>query len=576
MSVQVFKHDVGFEIALSANYVQDQEILKLIKRLPGTLRRNQNSWFVLYDNQDKLVLTAKVQTTESKIKRIIQKRIQSAVQVVGTIRDLPELTVSLPVRRPLYPFQNFGVAYCLQHRRVIIGDQPGLGKTSQASAVLLAGRVMPVSTLPALIVCPTTIKRKWQKELMIVAGLRGMVLTEKEMDKWPYRVQSGQIDAVIVNYEGLTKYFVTAMLNGKDEDLKLKDIQFKETIKLFKTVIIDEVHKCKNPDARRSKLVKGVSDSKEWILALTGTPLVNQPSDLAAQLAIIGRINDFGGWKYFISRYCAGGRGKSNLEELNYRLTELCFYKREKKDVLHDLPDKTIQIAQCDIDNRPEYDHAEAEFEKYLYLVKHCTEEQVERKLRGKFMVQLGVLREISARGKLEAVREWGDNLLDAGEKIVIFCNLLDIIDRLHKIFPGALEISGRIPSDTRDRYVTLFQTSPKHKVIICNEAGGVGIDLFASSNVGHIEEPWTWADFEQRVDRLHRNGQKNAVLSTSFVGVNTMDEFVHEKILDKKDLHDVVTGTRHLSEEVIDTLLNIISKHKNKPLDLWENDLTR
>jgi SWI/SNF-related matrix-associated actin-dependent regulator of chromatin subfamily A-like protein 1 len=575
MSLRVIPRDFGYEFYLSPNYATDAQIIKLIRALPGESHRQETSWFIKYHSTGrvKTQLDEKVVKTERKINKIIQERIENLAEQFGETRDLPDLTVSLPVRRPLYPYQGFGVAYCLKHKRVIIGDKPGLGKTSQAAAVLLAGRVLPdTSTLPALIICPSTIKRKWQKELQVVSGLNALVLNDRYKTRWPYLIQSGAIDAVVVNFEGLKKYFTRAITTPDGEELSLKHIQFNENIRLFKTVIIDEVHRCKDATTRQAKLVKGIADGKEWILALTGTPLVNKPYDLASQLSILGRIKDFGGYTYFKNRYCEGGKGASNLRELNYRLTETCYYMREKKDVLKDLPDKTRQVIYCDIDNRAEYDFAEKKFEEYLLEVKKCTDEQVQTKLRGKFMVQLGILREVSARGKIRAVQEWAENLLESGDKVVIFCNLIDIIDRIKKIFPGSLEISGRIKTDDRDRYIELFQTSPNHRLIICNiKAGGVGIDLFASSNVGFIEEPWTGADFEQCEDRLHRNGQKNAVLSTSFLGADTMDDFVHDKIIEKMELSDLVTGTKHEIEVKIDSLLNMIHSRKKQNPSLWQ-----
>jgi SWI/SNF-related matrix-associated actin-dependent regulator 1 of chromatin subfamily A len=575
MSYELNKFDAGYSLAISPQYLADPEIVSMVRKLPARVERRANGWILGYPDTvfQRAQLDKKVANLGKKIDKRIRQVVETATQQVGEVRPLPDLEVRLPVRRPLYDFQTYGVAYCIKHRRVIIGDHPGTGKTTQAAAVLLAGRVMgETSTVPALIICPATIKRKWQKELMEVAGLRGAILNDRIKTKWPYLLQSGQIDALIVNYESLTKYFVRAELNGQEEDLKVKHIQFNQNLHLFKTVIVDEVNRCKNWDTRTSKLVYGITQGfgYEWILALTGTILVNRPSDIMAQLAIVGRIKEFGGWNYFKLRYCQGGKGAANLEELYYRLTETCYYRRLKRDVLKDLPDKTRTVVLVDIDNRAEYDHAETRFEDYLRKIKNCPDEEVDRKLRGKFMVELGILREISARGKIKAVKEWADNLLESGEKVVIFCNLLDIIDRLKRIFPGALEISGRVSSDDRDRYVTLFQTSPGHRVILCNhQAGGEGIDLFASSNVGFIEEPWTYAKYEQCEDRLHRNGQKNAVNSNSFLGADTLDDFVHDKILEKKNLADIVTGTKDESREVVDTLLNLIAKHK-KPSEIW------
>lgn len=572
--MKAIKFDAGYRLLLSPYYVNDKRILSEFRKLPGVLSYDGEAWVIRYPLHDhnRTKLDGLIPKLERKIKRLVQADIQKSPQQIGEIEDLPELTVPIPVKRPLYPYQCYGLAYLLKHKRVIIGDQPGLGKTSQAAALMLAGRVIPeVTTLPALIVCPSTLKRKWQREIFTVTGLNAMILTDKYKNSWPYYLQIGMIDAVIVNFESLKKYFVKAVVTPPGGEFKLKDIVFNEAVKLFKYVIIDEVHKCKDGATQTAKYCMGITKGKEWIAALTGTPVVNKPYDLIAQLHVIDRLLDFGGYSYFKSRYCAGGKGSSNLEELNYRLSSICFYRREKKSVLPDLPDKTRQVVLCDIDNRAEYDHAEKNFVEYLQLFKGCSDKEIKKKLKAKFMVQLGILREISARGKIKAVQEWGDNLLESGEKIIIFCNLLDIIKRLKAIFPGSLEISGEIGTDIRDRYIELFQTSPKHRVIICNiKAGGVGIDLFASSNVGFIEFPWTYADCEQCEDRAHRDGQKSAVLASYFLGNDTVDQFVYEKIQEKKDIADTVTGAENQAEEIIDTLYNLITKRKIQKAELW------
>lgn len=122
----------------------------------------------------------------------------------------------------------------------------------------------------------------------------------------------------IVNYREPTEVFRTP--NHKSEKWTLKDVEFHNTIKLFKSVIIDESHKVKSTATQQSKFCKGITAGKEWIILLTGTPVVNKPNDLICQLAIMDRMNDLGGWKYFTSRYCSGPHGASNLKELNFML----------------------------------------------------------------------------------------------------------------------------------------------------------------------------------------------------------------------------------------------------------------
>lgn len=495
------------------------------------------------------------------------------IESIEWIGDVPQQCIAVNAPDSLYLTDSFIVTH----------------NTTIASATLLAGRMdARFQTLPALIVCPTTIKRKWQRELMDVTGYRALILNDKYRNTWPRLINSGLIDAVVVNFESLRKFFVQAIHNPPGVDFRLKDVVFRPEINLFKTLIVDEIHRAKDYTTQTAKFLKGISEAKniEYVFGLTGTMLVNKPDDLIAQLSIIGRLHEFGGLTKFKARYCTTveryvetldeASGKMipekkkvypNLEELNYFLTERCFYRREKKDVLKDLPDKTRQIISIDITNRPEYDQAEHRFEEYLKTIKNCSDFEIARKMRAQALVQMGVLGEISARGKMAAVKEWGDNLIESGEKIVLFSELQDVIQKTMGMFENCLEISGRVTGDRRDRNVNLFQNSPAHMAITCNiKAGGVGIDLFASSHVGFIQLPWHFADLEQCEDRTHRNGQKNAVLSGLFLGVDTVDEYRWQKIQDKRSIANQVHGAPdEISDEAVDGLLAFFAKRKRK-----------
>ena len=143
-----------------------------------------------------------------------------------------------------------------------------------------------------------------------------------------------KVDVFIVNYESLSKFFVAEILPGQ---LSLKNIRFKAHISLFKSVIIDEIHRCKSLDTKQTKLTKGIASGKECIIGLTGTPVVNCESDFKALLGIIDRLGDFGGSRSFDNNY----QGSiDNLTAFKEKLYDTCFIRREKREVLKDLPEK--------------------------------------------------------------------------------------------------------------------------------------------------------------------------------------------------------------------------------------------
>ena len=175
----------------------------------------------------------------------------------------------------------------------------------------------------------------------------------------------------ITNYESLKKFFVLKV--KEDARFTMKSIEFDPRISLFKSVVIDESHKCKSTKTQQSKFVEGICKGKEYILELTGTPVVNNNTDLIQQLKIMGRLEDFGGYKYFVERFCDGPKQSSNVKELNWRLSSTCFFRREKAKVLTQLPDKSRQYIEVDISNRKEYDKAEADLIQYLELTRMRT-----------------------------------------------------------------------------------------------------------------------------------------------------------------------------------------------------------
>lgn len=487
--------------------------------------------------------------------------------VVYEIPPMKEFTGEHYMLLEPYSYQLEGVRYALDHKRCIFGDQPGLGKTLQAiCSVVKAHKEAHVygESFPALVICPAALKVNWQREFKKFAGLNAIILDDHNRDSWHrfYELKKGDGESIanvfITNYESLKKFFVSTI---KDHArMTLRSIVFDERIKLFKTVIIDESHKCKSGKTQQSKFVEGICKGKRWVFALTGTPVVNNNTDLIQQLKILGRLDDFGGYRQFVGRYCDGPKQSSNMRELHYRLHTCCFFRREKSKVLTQLPDKMRQYITCDITNRKEYDDAEDNFLKYLRQYKHADDDRIARAVRGEVMVRMGILKEIAARGKVKAVSEFIHDVIDGGEKLVIFAFLRDVVDALLHEFPDAVKVTGSDDTRAKQNAVDRFQNDPECRLIILNyRSGGTGLTLTASSRVGFIEFPWTYSDCEQAEDRCHRNGQKNAVNCYYFLGDRTIDRYMYDVIQTKKNIANEVTGTTtQIAEDVVDITMNL------------------
>ncbi len=490
---------------------------------------------------------------------------QMAAETTGEIAPLPELdmTVGLlaALKGTLMHYQEQGVAQGLQLKKFINGDEPGLGKTFQAIATLVAADLRGEAVFPALIICPSTIKINWQREWEKFSSKKAMVLSDKTLNTWHIYWKTGVCQVFIVNYESLKKFFVQSMPK-KGKDAKSKDIVMRDSINLYNSVVIDELHRCKDPSTLQSKLCIRIGLGKNYRIGLTGTPVKNKPADLWPQLAIIGQLHKFGDKKQFLDRYCEGGRGANNLRELNYLLNKHCFFRREKKDVLSDLPEKQRQTILCEITTRPEYERVKQDLLTWLRQ-NGFTNGQIDKKMRGEALVKMNALRRISARGKLNEVQEFAQEIIDAGEKLVLFCNLHEIVDEVKRLFPSAMTVTGNDSLEIRQQHIDSFQNDPKKQLIICNiQAGKEGITLTASSRVAFIEYPWTYADSVQCEDRCHRKGQTNNVMCTYFLGQNTIDERVFELIMEKKDMANTITGgTDSMEMSIVDRISTLFNE---------------
>lgn len=525
-------------------------LVKCIKRIPSARYHADGTfWEVSSHHQQYL----KMMEQWAKANRFVTSVLWlTDEEKVPTYEPLPLPTLQQPHNLLIepYEFQKEGIAYAVEHKRCIMGDEQGLGKTVEAIGVLTV-----TGAVPALVICPASLKLNWQRELKKFGGLNAIILNDDNRRTWQrffeLKKQDGRplADVVIVNYESLKKFFVAKI--RREGRFTLKSVDFDARKDLFRTVIIDESHKCKSAQTQQSKFVQGIAEGKEYILELTGTPVVNNNEDLIQQLRIMGRLEDFGGYGKFMARYCAGMNKSSHIKELNYYLRKYCFFRRQKKDVLTQLPPKTRSYLVTEIANRKEYEAAERDIIKYLRDYKDADDDKIQRTIRGAIMVKMGILKQVSARGKVDAAVEIIHNIIDGGEKLIVFCFLREVVQALLQEFRQAVTVTGDDSAERKQYAVDKFQTDKDCRLIILNyRSGGTGLTLTAASNVLFVEQPWTAADCVQAEDRAHRNGQRNAVNCVYLLGRDTIDEYMYNLIQTKKGIADGVTGTEDDTEE--------------------------
>ena len=502
----------------------------------------------------------------------------------------------------LKPFQRVGVKYGLEVRKFILADQMGLGKTPEAIALGHAARAYP-----AVAVVPASVLWKWVREVQhwvpgaMVSVLNGgrywsslngdfLVTTYGQFGKW-----AGEM---VVDNSVFQK-------NPKKPKMKFQPGPLCE--RKIRYLICDEAQYLKTGSALRTQIVQGfVENCKalEFIALLTGTPVLNRPKELVPLLKIIDRLKDFGGSSAFQKRYCGGhqeyghwdANGASNLEELNQKLRMLCYVRREKKDVLKELPPKQRVTVPLQITNRQEYDEAEADIarwcaeesvkdEDFLASIRHLVLEEQKRIIsmrkaetwfRARSAEQLrriGVLRTLAARGKLKAMIEWHNDFLQSGEKLITFADHIEIqkamLSELSKNWKMT-HMAGGMEPKVREGNAQQFQNDPTTKGIVCSLMGaGVGWDGYAASDVAFCEFGWNDAVHDQAEDRAHRIGQTDSVTAWYLFGEGTIDQDSVELIEQKRAVvKAVTTGEKvEMGESIMHDLIKRLAEKGRKLL---------
>jgi SWI/SNF-related matrix-associated actin-dependent regulator 1 of chromatin subfamily A len=509
-----------------------------------TWDRELRSWRVPYEHSAALLAFAK--THGLAVGDSAGRAMQNYLNNLSLSYAKERIELALPLKMELFDYQTVGADFGIRMRRWLCADEMGLGKTSQAIAAAVGWNRWPI-----LVICPKSLRANWKLEIEQWTHYKALVATPKTMRHLPELVQRRQCDFLIVNYDGLRTHFVNDILPGipgKDAPT----VVFNGRERLFKGVIIDEAHELKNPTTERTQVVKALVRNLEYRTLLTGTPFVNQISDMASLVELCGHMGAFGGRENFMKEFgrvkakdFAAGKGGVELRRLNNRLREVCMVRREKHQVLTQLPDKFRTVVPIELDNRRDYDLAFTNLHRYL------SENNASPAAKSaEALVQLGLLKQLSCRGKVKQAVEYVNNILSQGQKFILFVWHKETIRELKKYWPHLLEISGNVTDDQIQVNKALFQSSPHHNLIVITyKKGGVGHTLTAASNVGFLELGWNPKDQNQAEDRAHRIGQKFSVTCHYFLGVDTVDQWIYDLIIKKDYLAQESVGDTKVIE---------------------------
>lgn len=430
---------------------------------------------------------------------------------------------------PMKPrdYQIEGITYMINHGNCINGCECGTGKTMQS---ILYVEVLDL--FPCLVICPSSVKSSWLKEWKQWNPNRTIhVIDSKDGENTDWKA-----DVTIINYDYLYKR------GSSKEEIKLR--YSRSLSKKWGTVILDEIHLCKNPKSLRSRSVKKIVKKSTKVLALSGTLIMNRPQELINVLDILGRFKEiFPSLYYFLYRYCNAKKTRFGLDcsgasytlELNSIISHYCYFRKSKRDVLIELPDVINQTVNCSITNKKEYKQAENDLIKYLEGIDI---DAAERALKAEHLVKISNLKRLSLEGKLNFIEQFLKDWIESNEddKIIVFGTLKEPLKQLHQKFKDESElVIGE--STTEDKMNKVERWKEKKQILFANTATlSTGVDGLQKvcSNMIFIEYPVGPTDLEQAISRLERMGQKNSINVYFLLSDETID--VHlRKIFEEK-----------------------------------------
>jgi SNF2 family DNA or RNA helicase len=446
------------------------------------------------------------------------------------------------------------------HRTFLLADEPGLGKTAES---VLAASV--ANAYPLLAVVPNVVKMNWAREVERWTPHRRATVIQgdgEDIDAFA--------DVFIVNYEILDRHLSWLSSIG------------------LKGMVVDEAHFIKNLTSQRSQNVLALATRireqvrDPLLLALTGTPLINDVEDFDAIWRFLGWTTGEKPGPELMEKLDETGltpADKSFYPEARDAVISMGIVRRKKKDVAADLPDKLIADLPVQLDDEFGRSIRQAERElgerlaaRYRRIIDargdrghgpgHIDEDIVrlvaqneleESKAAGTGSENVFTMVRKIGQAKAVLAADYAVQLQRSVGKVVFFAKHIDVMDAAEAHFAAAglktVSLRGDQATVARQQAIDAFNTDPDVGIAVCSlTAAGVGVNMQASSNVVLAELSWTAAEQTQAIDRVHRIGQDEPVTAWRIIAAHTIDTKIAELIDSKQGL-----AARALDGEAVD-----------------------
>ncbi len=432
------------------------------------------------------------------------------------------------------------------HRSFLLADEPGLGKTAQS---VIAASV--ADAYPLLVVVPNVVKMNWAREVQRWTPQRRVTVIHGDGDDI-----DAFADVFVVNYDILDRHLSWISRFG------------------FRGMVVDEAHMIKNVQSQRSRNVLAIADrirervpgGRPLLLALTGTPLINDIDDFRA-------IWRFLGWT---DAEKPGSELMASLESNGFTPADPQFYpaaresvigmgivRRRKIDVAADLPSKRVVDLPVELDDdlgRGIRDAEKQLTDRLMIRFNLIKSGKLGRELSDEAIIRMVCAQELEesnssstginvftmvrqiGQAKAALAADYAAQLARSVGKVVFFAKHIDVMDKAEAAFAerglGTVSIRGDQTATFRQEQIDAFNNDPAVAVAVCSlTAAGVGVNLQASSDVVLAELSWTDAEQTQAIDRVHRIGQEEPVTAWRIVAAQTIDARIAELIDSKAGL---------------------------------------
>ena len=466
-------------------------------------------------------------------------------------KDIGDEEVEIPsnLNASLRYYQKIGFKWLSvldkYHFGGILADDMGLGKTIQILAIILKYiNGNQENKKASIVVSPSSLTLNWYNEAKKFAPtLKVCVIRGNNKERKEIIDKIENYDLIITSY-----------------DLLKRDIELYKNKKYkFRYAIADEAQYLKNSNTQNAKAIKSILADTRF--ALTGTPIENSLAELWSIFDFIMPEYLFG-YKEFKHEYeipIVKEQDEEAMKKLKM-LIEPFVLRRTKKEVLTELPEKTITVL-----NNEMTEEQEQIYLSYLMQAKKEVAEEVDakgfEKSQIKILAALTRLRQICCHpklfienyngecSKLDQCMEIIEEGISANHKILLFStytSMFDIIEKkLKKKDIEYFKLTGATKVEDRIKIVDEFNENSNIKVFLISlKAGGTGLNLTGADMVIHYDPWWNLSAENQATDRAYRIGQKNNVQVYKLITKNSIEEKIYELQERKAKLADDMLNT--------------------------------